>query len=243
MPGSGTIVNAAAIIIGGLLGLLVKRFIKESFQKTINAAMALSIIAMSVSDMVAHMLVVSDAAVSTRGTYMMIASLVLGGIIGELADLDGKMEQFGRYLKEKTGNAKDAAFVDAFVTSSLTVCIGAMAVMGAIMDGIKHDYSILFTKAILDFVIIMVMSASMGKGCIFSAIPVALFQGFFTALSVLIAPFLNELAMDNLSIVGSVLILCIGVNLLGGGKFKIKVANLLPAIVFAVLAAYVPFLR
>ena len=100
-----------------------------------------------------------------------------GAVIGELLDLDGKMTHFGEWLKIKTGNAKDHKFVDGFVTASLTVCIGAMAVVGAIEDGVHGNHSILFAKAILDFVIILVMSATLGKGCLFAFVPVGLFQG------------------------------------------------------------------
>lgn len=243
MIGLGTIVNTGAIVVGGLLGLVAKGFLKERFQKILNVAMALSIVAMSLSDIVAKMLTYGDGKFSTHGTYMIIFSLVLGAIVGELIDVDRRMEQFGVFLKKKTGNAKDAAFVDAFVTASLTVCIGAMAVMGSIMDALERDHSILFIKAILDCIIIMVMASSMGKGCIFAAIPVAIFQGLVTALATVIAPVLTDVGMTNLSLVGSILILCIGVNMLCDGKYRIKAANLLPSIIFAVAASYIPFLN
>lgn len=130
-------------------------------------------------------------------------------------------------------------FVDGFVTASLTVCIGAMAVVGAIQDGIMGDYSILLAKTVLDFIIVMVMTASMGKGCIFSAIPVGLFQGFFTLLARLIEPLITDEAMANLSLTGSMLIFCVGLNLVWGKK--VKVANMLPTIVFAVIWPFLPF--
>ena len=141
--------------------------------------------------------------------------------------------------KKKTGNARDAAFVEGFVTASLTVCIGAMAIVGAINDGIYGDYSVLLTKSILDFIIIIVMAASLGKGTIFSAIPVALLQGSITALSRLILPIMTDAALHNLSLVGSILIFCVGVNLVWGRM--IRVANLLPAIPLAIAAAFLPF--
>ena len=242
MPGLGTIVNTAAIIVGGLVGLAAKRLINERIRQILNVAMALSVIAMSLSGIVSNMLVVEGSRISTRGTYTIIFALALGGIVGELIDIDGKMERFGTWLKAKTGSAKDGSFVDGFVTASLTVCIGAMAVMGSVMDGISHDHSILFTKAVMDMIIVMVMAASMGKGCIFSALPVAIFQGTITLLSTLIEPLLNDLVITDLSMVGSVLILCVGINLLCEGRFRIKVANLLPAIIFAAVAAYIPVL-
>lgn len=242
MIGLGTIVNTGAIVAGGLAGLLAGKLLKDRFQRILMVAMGLSTMALALSGLLSKMLVIEEGEITTRGTYMVIFSLVLGAILGEGLDIDRRLEQFGTWLKKKTGNAKEAAFVDGFVTASLTVCIGAMAVMGSIMDAIYGDYSILFTKAILDLIIIMVLTASMGRGCIFSAIPVALFQGSITALARLIAPLLTDAAIANLSLTGSILILCIGINLVADGKFRIKVANLLPAIVFAVAAAYIPFL-
>ena len=161
----------------------------------------------------------------------MIAALGIGAVVGEFIDLEGKIEKFGEWLKRKTGNSGDAGFVGAFVTASLTVCIGAMAIVGSIEDGAAGNHSILFAKAVLDMVIIMVMAASLGKGCIFSAIPVGILQGTVTALAVLIRPYITDAAMNNLSLVGSVLIFCVGVNLFWGKK--IRVANLLPSLIIA----------
>lgn len=242
MIGLGTVINVGAIVIGGAVGLLAGHHLTERFQKLLMVALALSDIAMSLSGIMSKMLVISGDKITTQGTYTILFSLILGAFFGELINLDSRMESFGTWLKKKTGNAKDTAFVDAFVTASFTVCIGAMAVMGSIMDGINGDYSILLMKSALDFFIILVMASSMGKGCLFSAIPVALFQGTITLFAGFIAPAMNELAMDNLAMVGSCLILCIGINLMADGRFRIKVANLLPAIVFAVIAAYIPFL-
>lgn len=239
MIGLGTIINTVAIIAGGILGLFAGKLLKECFQKIITVALGLSIIAMSISDIVAKMLVVTDSGINTHGTYLIIFSLVLGAIFGELINLDYKLEVFGEWLKKKSGSAKDAYFVDGFVSASMTVCIGAMAVMGSIKDGILGDYSILLAKSILDFIIIAIMAASKGKGCIFSAIPVALFQGSVTLLARLIAPVMNDAAMNSLSLVGSILIMCIGINLLADGKYRIKVSNLLPAIIFAVIGSYI----
>ncbi|MBQ8759002.1 MAG: DUF554 domain-containing protein, partial [Clostridia bacterium] len=153
--------------------------------------------------------------------------------------IEDKFEAFGEWLKLKTGNAKDKQFVEGFVNASLTVCIGAMAIVGSIHDGIMGDSSILVTKAVLDLVIILVMAGSQGVGCIFSAIPVAVLQGSVTALSTLVKPIMTEAALSNLSLVGSVLIFCVGINLVWGKK--VRVANLLPSIIVAVIAAFLPF--
>ncbi len=124
------------------------------------------------------------------------------------------------------------------MSASFTVCIGAMAIVGSINDGLYGDITVLVTKAILDFIIIMIMASSLGKGAIFSAIPVAILQGSVTALSVLIKPIMTDTALHYLSVVGNILIFCVGINLVFGKK--IKVANLLPAIIFAVICAFIP---
>ena len=181
----------------------------------------------------------ADGMLSSGGTMMLIASVVLGGLVGSLLNIEGAMERFGTWLRKVTHSEGDGGFVDGFVTASLTVCIGAMAVVGSIQDGILGDHSTLFAKAVLDLVIIVVMTAGSGKGCIFSAIPVAVFQGTVTALSRLLEPIMTPAALNNLSLVGSVLIFCVGVNLVWGKK--IRVADMLPSLVFAVACAYLPW--
>ena len=147
------------------------------------------------------------------------------------------MEQFGEWLKNRTGNSGDRQFVNAFVTTSLTVCIGAMAVVGSIQDGILGDYSTLALKGTLDLIIVCAMTASMGKGSIFSAIPVGLFQGSITLFASVLQPIMTDAALSNLSLTGSMLIFCVGVNLIWEKKFK--PANMLPTIVFAVIWALI----
>ena len=124
------------------------------------------------------------------------------------------------------------------MTASLTVCIGAMAIVGSIQDGISGDWSTLGAKAILDFIIVMVMTSSLGKGCVFSAIPVLIWEGSLTLLATTIKPLMTELTMSYLSLVGSVLLFCVGLNLVWGKK--VRVANLLPAVVLAVVVAFLP---
>ena len=170
---------------------------------------------------------------------LVVLCLAIGTVIGELAGIENGFERFGEWLKEKTGNGDDKQFVNAFVTASLTVCIGAMAIVGAIQDGIMGDYSTLAVKAVLDFIIIAVMTSSLGKGCAFSAIPVFVFEGSVTLLARLVSPIMTDLATAYLSLVGSVLIFCVGINLVWGKM--IRVANMLPAIVLAVIAAYLPW--
>ena len=238
MYGLGTIINTAAIVAGGVGGALFGRFLKENVQDTLTKCCGVSTLFIAVTGALEQMLTVENGAIVSHGAMLVIGCLTIGAVIGELMNLEGAFERFGEWLKQKTGNAKDRRFVDAFVTASLTVCIGAMAIVGSIEDGITGDYSILTTKSVLDFIIIMVMSCSMGRGAVFSAIPVAILQGSITALAGLLRPVTTAAALGNLSMVGNVLIFCVGINLVFGKK--VRVANLLPAIVIAVAAAFLP---
>ena len=238
MIGLGTIINAAAIVAGGLLGRLFGRFLTQRFQDTLNKACGVSVLFIGIAGALEGMLSVEGSGIVSGRSMLIVACLTLGALLGEWIDLEDWLERFGEWLKVKTGNAGEKGFVDAFVTASLTVCIGAMAIVGAIQDGIFGDYSILATKAVLDLIIILVMSCAMGKGCAFSAIPVALLQGSVTVLARLIRPVMTDMALANLSLIGSILIFCVGLNLVWG--HKIRVANLLPAIVIAVVAAFLP---
>ena len=172
MYGLGTIINTAAIVAGGAGGALFGRFLKENVQDTLTRGCGVSTLFIAVTGALEQMLTVEDGTIVSHGAMLVILCLTIGAVTGELLNLEGAFERFGEWLKRKTGNAKDKRFVDAFVTASLTVCIGAMAIVGSIQDGITGDYSILTTKAVLDLIIIMVMSCSMGRGAVFSAIPV-----------------------------------------------------------------------
>ena len=239
MFGLGTIINTAAIIIGGIFGGLFGKLLKERHQDSLSKACGICVLFIGIGGALEGMLSICDGVIVSGQALLIIGSLALGGLVGELINIEHWFERFGEWLKQKTGNSKDKRFVDGFVTASLTVCIGAMAIVGAIEDGLTGDYSILLTKAILDLIIIMVMTCSLGKGCIFSAIPVFLLQGGVTALAVLIKPLMTDAALGNLSLVGNILIFCVGVNLVWGKK--VRVANLLPAIIFAAAAAFLPF--
>lgn len=246
MPGLGTIINFAAIVAGGLLGLCFAKGLSKRFQTIITIACGLSVLFMSIGDVLSHMISVDGTRIVSKGAFTIIISLVLGSITGELLNIDRLLNNFGIYLKKKSGNENEAGFVNGFVTASLTVCIGAMAIIGAIRDGLYGDYSILIAKSILDFVIIVVMTSSMGIGCMFSAVPVAIFQGAFTALGFVIEPILTENSVNSISLVGSILIFCVGANLIlleTESRFRFNVANMLPAIVFSVICSYLAFLE
>ncbi|MBE6561090.1 MAG: DUF554 domain-containing protein [Ruminococcaceae bacterium] len=238
MNGLGTVINVAAIVAGGILGMLFGRFIGERHRDTLCKACGLAVIFIGVAGTLKGMFSVVDGKLVYGGDFLIIGCLSLGALIGELINIEGGFERFGIWLKKKTNSSGDSQFIEGFVNASFTVCIGAMAIVGAINDGLYGDYTVLATKSILDFIIIMIMAASLGKGTIFSAIPVALLQGGVTALSVLIKPIMTETALLYLSVIGNILIFCVGINLVFGKK--IRVANLLPAIIFAVACAFLP---
>lgn len=233
MRGLGTIINVACIIAGGLAGLLFGSRIKARMQETLMAVAGVAVVFLGLGGALEYMLTIVDGKLSSGSSMLMIASLALGAVVGELLDIEGWVERFGEWLKRKSNSGGDSGFVTSFVSASCTVCIGAMAVVGSIRDGIYGDYSILLAKGILDAIIICIMAASQGRGPVFSAIPVGIFQGVVTVVAVFAGSFMTEPALDRLSFVGSILIFCVGLNILR--EEKIRVANLLPALVVAAL--------
>ena len=238
MYGLGTIINVLAIVVGGFLGLLFGRFIKDRHRDALCKACGIAVMFIGVAGALKGMFSVVDGKIVYGGDFLIIGCLVIGTLIGELINIEGAFEKFGAWLKKKTNSSTDNNFIEGFLSATFTVCIGAMAIVGSINDGLYGDYTVLITKSILDFIILMTMAASFGKGTIFSAIPVALLQGSVTALAVLIKPIMTETALLYLSVVGNILIFCVGVNLVFGKK--IKVANLLPAIILAIACAFIP---
>lgn len=239
MIGLGTLINTAAIAVGGLVGTFAGKLFKESQQDALCKSCGVSVLFIAVAGAMEGMLSIREQTVKSGKSMLVVLCIALGTLIGELVGVERGFERFGAWLKRKTGNAGDPAFVNAFVTASLTVCVGAMAIMGAIEDGIKGDFAMLAVKSVLDLIIIAVMTASLGKGCAFSAIPVFILEGGITLLSRLVAPLMTELAVAYLSLIGSVLIFCVGVNLVWGKT--LRVANMLPSVLLAVAAAYLPF--
>ena len=238
MIGTGTLINVAAIVVGGGIGLVGGKWLNDRTQETLIRGMAVCVLFVAIAGVMSEMLVIQNGTVTTQGTLMLVISVALGGLLGEALNLDGRLEGFGRWLREKSGNGKDARFLDGFITATMTVSIGAMAIVGAVQDGIYGDYTVLAAKSLMDFVIILVMASSMGKGCLFSAIPVGLLQGSVTLLARLVQPLLTDAALSNLSLVGSALIFCVGLNLIW--KKTIRVANLLPALIVAVAYPFLP---
>jgi len=239
MVGLGTLANTAAIVAGGVIGLLFGRRLKDRFQQTITAGMATSVMFVGIAGTLQEMLKANaEGRLEAHGGLMLVISLAAGGLLGEWWNLDAKLEGFGRWLRRVTHNERDNSFINAFVTSSLTVCVGAMAIVGSLEDGLKGDPSILYLKSVMDGIITIVFVASLGKGAVFSAIPIFLYQGGITLGASLLMPVFTPAAMSNMSYVGNLLIFCVGWNLIHGEK-KIRVANLLPSLLIAIAWAFV----
>ncbi len=219
--GIGTVVNVLAIIVGGLLGLVFRGGIKACHQQSIIRVLGVATLFIGASGGLAGM--------ETGDTLGMILALAVGTYIGELLALERRLEEFGVWLKDRADQGGDSPFVEGFVVASLVVSVGAMAIVGPIQDALAADPSILYTKSVLDFVIIIIFASTYGKGAIFSAIPVAVIQGAVTVCAVFLNPVFSGAVIENISFIGALIIFCVGANLAFDAKFR--VANMLPALV------------
>ena len=235
MIGMGTLINAACVLLGGALGFLFGKALKQRYQDIMVAGSGLSTIFIGASGALKYMLVIADGALATSGEMMLVISMCLGALIGEVLNIEHHIERFGEWLRLQSHSERDPRFIEGFTSASFTLCIGAMAIIGPMNDALYHDYTLLVTKGILDAIIVMALTSSLGKGAVFSVIPLVLWQGLMTLLAALIGPLMTEAELANLSLVGSVLIFCVGINLVFGKK--VKVANFLPALVIAVVRA------
>lgn len=234
MIGLGTIVNTVAVIVGGFLGMLIKNGIAKRFEKILMQALGLATIFIGAGGVLKYMLVVENGVISTRGTMLLIFSLVIGSLLGQWLDIESKMETIGVKLKAAVGIKNDNRFVEGFVTASLIICVGAMAIVGAMQDGLSGDSSMLIAKALLDFAIVAILASTYGVGTIFSAIPIFVYQGVITVIAALFGSVISDTLIETLSFVGSALIFCVGVNLVKEKTFR--VANMLPALLIPILA-------
>lgn len=229
MIGTGTLINTAAVVVGGCAGLIVRKGIKPEIQKAVMQACGIATIFIGISGTLAKMLVVGDSGITTRGTMLLIFSLVIGTLVGELVRIEDKIDRLGEKIKKLAHRDGDASFVEGFVNSSLIICVGAMAVVGSIEDGISGDFSMLAAKAVLDGIIVMILASTYGIGTVFSAIPIFVYQGLITLAAYFCGSFASESLIDGLSFVGSALIFCVGINIAFGKRFK--VGNMLPALI------------
>ena len=227
MPGLGTIVNAGAIVLGSVLGLVLKRGLPEKWQETMMSGIALCIV-----------IIGTKMALETSNIIITIVSLALGAVLGELANIEGHVEWVGNWLGNRCarGEATAAARIaEGFVTASLLFCVGAMAVVGSIQDGLAGDHTTLFAKATLDGLISLVLAANLGVGVVLSAASVAVYQGAITLLAGVLEQFVMPVILREITASGGIMIMAIGTNMLK--ITKIRISNLLPGIVVAAVGA------
>ena len=220
------LVNCASVIAGSLVGLIFCKKINDSLSDIVCCGAG-----------VVTMVIGFQMAFQYKSIVILALSVIMGGIIGSWLDIDGKILALGKFLEKKFGKKEEQNskqnFAYAFLNSSVLFCVGAMAVLGSFNAGINKDYTLIFTKSILDGFMAIVFAAAMGIGTAFSAITVFVYQGLLTLCSTWIAPYVTEEMLTELSAVGGAAIVMIGMNLL---KLRtIKTANYLPAIVLAVV--------
>lgn len=224
----GPVVNAVAILVGGLIGLLLRGGIKEKYKTIVTQAVALCVIAIGLSGTIGKMLE-PDA-----NSILFIISLVIGSLVGEWIGIEAKIQKLGDWVQGKVKLKKDYGDISTgFVTTSLLFCVGTMAILGSIESGAQNNHTILFAKSVLDGVTALIMASSLGVGVLLSAVSVLAYEGVITLLASVISPYLTTAMLNDISIIGGIMIAVMGLNLLG--VTKVKVANMLPAIVVPVI--------
>lgn len=221
IPAGGTVFNCIAVIIGGLIGLFAGRFIPEKTRAAIFNCMGLFTLYVGI-----------NMTLNTKNSIAVLLSLVLGTITGDFLGLEDKLNFLGDKLRDKFSKS-DSNFTQGFVNSTLLFCVGAMSIIGAFNDGLRHDPEILITKGIMDGVISVIFAGSFGIGVLFSIIPVFIYQGAFTLAASLLESFITAEMYANISGVGGLMIIGIGLNLLG--IKKIKLCDMLPGLLYVIL--------
>ena len=223
----GVIVNMLAAIVGGTLGTLFKKGIPKKITNSIMIAVGLCVIYIGI-----------DGALKGENTLVLIISMLLGTAIGSVIDIDDKINRLGKWVENKFSKGdKKVSIAEGFVTSTLLFCVGSMTVVGSLNAGLLGDNQMLYTKSLLDLISGTMIASTCGIGVVFSAFPILVFQGGIVLLAELLSNVLNDAAINEMTCVGSVIIIALGLNLVGISKFK--VANFMPAIILAPLVCKV----
>jgi len=234
MVGLGTLVNVAAIVIGGIAGLALKKILLKRFTDTVMQGLGVAVIIIGISGALSAAFKVVNGSVASDHIMLMIISLAIGAVIGEAAKIEDRLESLAKFCEKRFAKPGGAStFAQGFITTTLIFCTGSMAIVGSLEDGINMNSNILFAKSALDGITGMIFASTLGIGVLFSAVVVGIYQGLITVLAVFIAPYLDDVIVTQMSLIGSVLIMSIGFNMLH--ITKIKTGNLLPAIVVPVV--------
>lgn len=241
MPGLGTIVNAVLVVVGGGLGLLLKKGMPERFQKIIFTATGTGVFFLGLNGALSEALTADGGKISSRWGLMLIISLVLGGLLGEALDIDGGFNRLGDKLKArfaKGGGGENAG--TGFVTASIIFCAGAMSIIGSMEDAAGNP-STLYVKGMLDAITALVFTTVYGFGVLFAAVSVLVYQGAITLLALWLTPYIPPEIISQMSMVGSAVLMLIAFSLWDIKSFK--VANLIPAMFMPILLYWIPFFR
>lgn len=224
----GTIVNSVVVIIGCLIGLMVKGRMRTSISNTIMSGLGLCVLYIGIS-----------GSLKGEDTLLMIICVVIGALIGELLDIDKWLNNLGKIVEQKVnkGGENNISIAEGFVTASLLFCVGAMAIVGSLESGLSGNHNTLFAKSLLDGVTSIILTSTLGIGVIFSAATIFIYQGTITLGAGMLANVLSTSVINNMTAVGSLLIIGLALNVLG--VTKIKIANLLPAVVLPIVLGFI----
>lgn len=238
MPGAGTIINAVLVIIGSFTGLLLKKAIPERLKTSMVQSLALATATIGLTGIInASSTVTESGTLNGNYTILMVLSMACGTFLGELINIEKHLDNLGEFFQKKfSAENSGSTFAQGFVTASLVFCVGSMAILGSLNDGILHDPTILITKSLLDMIMAVVFASTLGVGVMFSAVTVVVYQGIITLCASFLSPLLTQEVIAQMSFVGSILIMGIGLNFLY--KPTLKLANMLPSM-FVPLAWYI----
>lgn len=217
-------INACVVVLGSLFGILLRNRLKLEHTKTLIACMGICTIVIGIS-----------GSIKTSSILIVILCLVIGTILGELIKIEAHMDKTGDWLKAKVSKKDGGQFTEGFVAASLLFCVGSMSILGSFDAGLRGDYNIIFTKTIMDGIMAIALAATMGIGVAFSALTILIYQGIFTLLAGVIEPFLSAQMIKEMNAVGGILLIATGMNILNLTKDRIKVGNMLPALIFPIV--------
>ena len=231
---TGTLVNCAAVIVGGAIGVIFKKGIKGSYTESINRSLGIAILIIGLNGVISNMFSVADGKISSSGELLLVAFLVLGTLIGEVLKLESR---FGKFCEKIEKKFRAGGFASGFINGTILFCVGAMAIIGSINDGLTGDSSVLFVKSALDFISAIIFGATLGYGVIFTFIPLLVYQGGITLLAGTLSGILQGELLSQVCMVGYAIIIAIGVNFIFGKKFN--TLNMLPGILLPVAYHYI----
>lgn len=234
ITGIGTIVNVVAVFAGCMLGLFCKSLINDRLREGVMSALGLAVFTIGVSGVVTNSIFTEGSTLSSEYTLIMILSLAIGTLFGTLIDIEKRLDDLGMFFQKKfTKNDSNSTFAQGFVSASLLFCVGSMAIVGSLNDGISHDPNILYAKSILDGIMAIVFASTLGIGTAMSCVSLIVYQGGITLCASLVAPLLTDTVIAQMGFVGNILIMAIGLNFVYKPKFK--VGNMLPSVFIPVI--------